>query len=285
MSGGAARYIQILDGERKDGDRMPVWCDLHVHGLLSKTYAFDVAAVEQLQRTAVDRRLDAFALTEHIHAADFWRIQELLSKRYRYRDGVYHGGRVPMLSGAEITCREAGDLIIVGELETIRELDRRFVPRLSEGTHPTLTQFLDVAGDLPLIKIGAHPFRPGKELHRRPAAELARLDAIEVNGRDTFCLQHNVARVYQLANSLRRPIVGSSDTHAWPQLGVVSTRLMIAAETDVTLSAIRDAIVRHQTAIRLHAEGGALVRFCRAYKKYVKASRVAERPRLGEEVA
>lgn len=282
MRSEAARYLRVISGERKEGAALPASLDLHVHALLSKTFAFELASVERLQRAARDRRLSAFALTEHIHAADFWRAHALLAQRFSYADGVYLGGAVPMFSGAEITCRGAGDLVVIGDLDAIRALDRRFRPRLSEGAHPTLAEFLAESRDLPLIRVGAHPFRPGKELHRCPRHDLRQLDAIETNGRDTGLLGGNVGRVRHLADRLGLPVVGSSDTHFWPQLGVVHT---VTSLDPITLLGLRTAIARGSTRVRIRADVAPLVRFCRSHKKYIKAHRAAERPRLGEEVA
>lgn len=241
--------------------------DLHVHCLVSKRFPFDIGAVELLMEEAPRRQLDGFALTEHIHASDFWRVHDGLQRRFTYDRGVYRGGRVPVLTGAEVTVGGAGDLIVIGEIADLRELDRRFRPSLSEGHHPTLPRFLGAARDLPLVVIGAHPFRPGKTLARSPLAELGRLDAVEVNGKDTFLLPGSVERSRRLAARLGLPLVGSSDSHLWPQLGVVATTL---PANEVSLAAVRACIDGGTTSVRVRRHGAALVRFCRSRKRYLK---------------
>jgi predicted metal-dependent phosphoesterase TrpH len=256
--------------------------DLHVHALLSKKFEFEPPTVDLLQQQAVRVGLAGFALTEHIHARDFWLVHDHLRRRYAYRDGVYRGGLVPMLSGAEVTVREAGDTIVVGDLEAMRAFDGLFARRLSDAYHPTLAEFLEAVRRVPLIAIAAHPYRPEKKLARCRASDLARFDAVEVNGKDAFLRSSTVMRTRRLATRLGLPNVGSSDCHFWPQLGVVATTLPAG---DLTLDHLRASLRAQATRVRLRAHGRGIVRFCRTHKSLVKARLAAAAPQAGEAVA
>ena len=140
--------------------------DLHVHSRLSKMFEFDAESVERLARLGRRRGLDGFALTEHIHAVNFWEMHEELSQRYPYRDGAYHLNELDgfaVLSGAEVTVQERVDFIVVGPIDQLRALDMAFSPRLSEWNHAPAVELLVAIGGLDLVAILAHPFRAGKE--------------------------------------------------------------------------------------------------------------------------
>ena len=92
-----------------------------------------------------------------------------------------------------------------------------------------------MSDDFDLCRIGAHMFRPGKELGKLPAADLRRLDALEVNGKD---FGSEVMLLVQ-ARALRLPVVGGSDAHHWLQLGVRHSALHV--ET-LDLASVQGAI-------------------------------------------
>lgn len=274
---------RVIDGERKEGAALPrMAVDLHVHALLSKKFAFEPGTVDLLQEQAVNVGLAGFALTEHIHAPEFWLAHDHLRRRFDYADGVYRGGPVPILSGAEVTVRDAGDTIVLGPLDALRAFDAMFERPLSSAYHPTLPEFLDRVRRVPLIAIAAHPYRPEKRLARCRPADLARFDAIEVNGKDTFLRPSTVMRSRRLATRLGLPNVGSSDCHFWPQLGVVATTLPAA---ELTFAHLRSSIRHHATRVRLRAHGAGIVRFCRTHKALVKARLAPATVQAGEAVA
>ena len=274
MSRGRTTAWPVMRGEQKEGSPvLGMALDLHVHALLSKSFPFEVANVERSQTEARRVGLAGFALTEHIHARDYWRAQDELCRRFSYSEGTFRGGTVPMLSGAEITIADAGDVIVVGELEALERLDRHFCPALSADHHPPLGAFLDAIERYGLVVIAAHPFRPGKYLARSARSDLARFAAIELNGKDAFLIPHTVAAVRRLAKQLRRPLVASSDAHLWPQIGVAATLL---PPGEVTLAHLRRALAEQTTGQRLRRHGRGLVRFCRTHKTLVKARRAGE---------
>src|SRR5262245_33967294 len=107
------------------------------------------------------RGLNGFALTEHIHAVNYWPMVETLRSMYTYQGDHFDlGSGFKMFSGCEVTVGERIDFIVVGPYEEIEKLDNSFSPKLSESNFPPGLEFLRIARQFDLIVISAHPFRP-----------------------------------------------------------------------------------------------------------------------------
>jgi hypothetical protein len=219
--------------------------DTHTHPKISKHFAFDPDAVTRMVCMAKRVGLDGIALTEHFHGAGFWEIYKVLFKTYPTERGVFWADGVAIIPGAEINIRERAHVIVLGEVAEIRRLDRAFPRLLSEGYEPCLREFLDVTDDFEIARIGAHMFRPGKELGKFLPAEMERLHALEVNGKD---FGTEVMLLVQ-ARALGLPIVAGSDAHHWLQLGVRHT-LVHTDEIGIgaLIKAIREGLTGYGTS-------------------------------------
>jgi predicted metal-dependent phosphoesterase TrpH len=239
--------------------------DLHVHSRLSKNFEFNHEAVGKLKELGVRRGLDGFALTEHIHAKNFWEMHDYMLTRHPYQDGYYDmGDGFRIFSGCEVTVGERVDFIVVGELDRIEELDASFYPRLSDSHHPAGVEFLRKARELDLTVTSAHPFRPGKETAKLPLDEVFSLvDAIEVNGRD-YGTEHRVAA---LARDYGRPVSGGSDAHYYLQVGIRST---VIPGTKLTLSNLRRAFSEQASSAHCKPYAEQLVKLCKEIKNVAK---------------
>lgn len=209
--------------------------DTHTHPKISKHSPFDPRSVANMVRMAKRVGLDGLALTEHFHAHEFWSIYESLPRMYPMERGVFWAEGVALLPGAEVNIREGAHIIVIGEVPELRRLDRAFPVALSEKYEPTLREFLDVTDDLDLVRIGAHMFRPSKELGNFPPVDLKRLHALEVNGKDFGTEVMLLAQ----ARALGLPIVAGSDAHHWLQLGV---RHSLVHTEEIGLPAVMKAI-------------------------------------------
>src|SRR5262245_8191004 len=167
--------------------------------------------------------LDGLSLTEHFHAKGFWQVYEHLIAAYERRGGVFWSGSLALVPGAEVNIREGAHVIVLGEVAELERLDRAFVAPLSEGYEPRLEEFLEVSASLALARIGAHMFRPRKELGKFPVKLLRQLDALEVNGKDFG----SELMLLTQARALGLPVVGGSDAHHWLQVGVRHTLMHI----------------------------------------------------------
>jgi histidinol phosphatase-like PHP family hydrolase len=238
--------------------------DLHVHTRLSKTFAFREGVIDRLQDLGTRRGLNGFALTEHIHASDFWGMHEYLRGKYRYQDGFYDLGGFKMFSGCEVTVAERVDFIVVGPVDEVEKIDNAFYPKLSEEHFVPALELLAEARKRDVIVISAHPYRVGKETAKLPLDRVfSHVDAIEVNGRD-----HGGERaVAALAQEYDRPVSGGSDAHYYLQVGVRST---VVPAPELSLGSIARAFERRETRAHCKAYAPTVVGLCQDIKRVVK---------------
>jgi predicted metal-dependent phosphoesterase TrpH len=219
--------------------------DTHSHPKMSKHFKFDPMSVERMVRMARRVGLDGLALTEHFHATDFWAVHEHLERTYPAEGGVFWTDGLALIPGAEINIREGAHVIVLGDVAELRRLDRAFPEWLSHRYEPTLREFLDVSEYFDVARIGAHMFRPKKELGKFRIDDLRRLHALEVNGKD---FGTEVMLLVQ-ARALGLPIVAGSDAHHWLQLGVRHTLMHLdEIRIGTVLKTIREGLTGFATS-------------------------------------
>jgi hypothetical protein len=213
--------------------------DTHSHPKMSKHFAFDPRSVVRMVAMSKRVGLDGLALTEHFHATEFWQVPEHLERTYPQSGGVFWADGLAILSGAEVNIREGAHVIVLGDVWELRRLDRAFPERLSRRYEPGLREFLDVTDDFEVVRIGAHMFRPGKELGKFAIDDLRRLHALEVNGKD---FGTEVMLLVQ-ARALGLPIVAGSDAHHWLQVGVRHTLMHVdAISVRTVIKAVKEGL-------------------------------------------
>jgi hypothetical protein len=219
--------------------------DTHTHPKISKHFAFDPRAVGRMVTMARRVGLHGICLTEHFHATRYWDVAAHLEATYPCVRGVFWADDTALIPGAEVNIREGAHVIVLGEVAELRRLDAAFPQRLSERYEPPLREFLEVTDDFDVARIGAHMFRRSKELGKFAAADLRRLHALEVNGKD---FGTEVMLLVQ-ARALGLPIVGGSDAHHWLQTGVRHT-LVHTDEISVhgVIKAIREGLTGFATS-------------------------------------
>ncbi len=240
--------------------------DTHTHPKISKHFEFDPTSVVRMARMARRVGLDAVALTEHFHGKDFWAIYKHLYRAYPSERGIFWADKLALIPGAEINIREGAHIIVLGEVAELRRLDRAFPQALSDGYEPALREFLDVTDDFDIVRIGAHMFRPLKELGKFPAADLKRLHALEVNGKD---FGTELMLLVQ-ARALGLPIVAGSDAHHWLQLGVRHSLVHI---DELSIAAVSKAIKEGLTGYAAGAYTPLRVKTAKALKNITKVLR------------
>ncbi|HEV2283206.1 MAG TPA: PHP-associated domain-containing protein [bacterium] len=241
--------------------------DLHTHAKISKLFPFEVRSVHQMLAQARRVGLDGIALVEHFHASNFWDVHETLGRMFVYADGVYRTeSGFHVLTGAELSLMDRGrpaDLILLGTLDQLCQVDARLARPATGGYRPPLAEAVAVARETGTFVIGAHIFRPGKELAAL-GRELATLDAIEANGKDF----RKDERVYGAAGRLGLPVVGGSDAHFWPQIGIKATLLPI---NEITQGSVTAAIREGLATVESLDYGPVAVQISGAYKRILKA--------------
>ena len=240
--------------------------DTHTHPKISKHFAFDPDSVRGMVRMAERVGLDGFAVTEHFHARDFWAIYDHLEEMYARERGTYRAGGTALIPGGELNIREGAHVIILGELAELRRLDRAFREPLSDGYEPAFREFLDVSDHFDIARIGAHMFRPEKELGKFTAADLRRLHALEVNGKD---FGTEIMLLVQ-ARALGLPIVGGSDAHHRLQLGVRHSTMHIE---EIGVAGVLKAIKEGLTGYGVGAYTPVRVKAAKSLKRITKLLR------------
>ena len=240
--------------------------DTHSHPLMSKHFKFDPASIVKMIRMARRVGLDGVSLTEHFHASDFWSIHEHLERTYPASGGVFWADGLALIPGAEVNIREGAHVIVLGEVSELRRLDRAFAVPLSHHYEPTFREFLDVTEYFDIARIGAHMFRPCKELGKFRIDDLRRLHALEVNGKD---FGTEVMLLVQ-ARALGLPIVAGSDAHHWLQLGVRHTLVHL---DEIRIASIVKSIREGLTGFATSPYTPLRVRGAKSLKKITKLLR------------
>lgn len=248
----------------EDGRDPRLKIDLHVHSRLSKSFDYDHGNLERLTRLGRRRGLDGFALTEHIHAVNFWDMQQWLLDNFEYNDGGYRvSDDFTVLSGAELTVGERVDFIVVGPLDELQSLDNAFRPRLSEWNHAPALDVARAVRERDLLLILAHPYRVGKEAAKLDERIFPLVHAIEVNGRDFGGERQVVA----LAEEKGKPLSGGSDAHFYLQVGI---RSAIVPPGDVTYDHVRASFEAGRTRVHAKPYARSVVEICQEVKRVAK---------------
>ncbi|GAA0846134.1 hypothetical protein GCM10008915_51830 [Bifidobacterium pullorum subsp. gallinarum] len=223
--------------------------DLHTHAKLSKASDFSQTYYEEMVREAMDNGLHALALTEHFNTRNFDEVYQQLDRMFPYNGEYYDAGGLKIFPGMEVDIRETGHILLIGRKEFILETRRQLNDYTEKGAFIPFDDLMDLAEALPLLKIGAHPFRESTPLHHLDHSQLQRLDAFDLNAKDMYqygC-EANQDQVQRFAAKLGKPVTAGSDTHQCLQYGSVYNELDMPCET---VAELKHAIL--QGAYRLH---------------------------------
>jgi len=210
--------------------------ELHCHVKLFSRRAFRPAQLQRRLNRARQLGLNVLAVTEHVDVPDFWEICKHLESLCTSASGSLNWKGLTVLTGAEVSVSEGGDILLIGSLEAIKELEGR-LGRLSPWNSPSFKRLLDASEDLGFLRIGAHPCRPNKELWKMGTL-LKRLDALEINAgelSEADWVQHQ-------AKQLNLPVLAGSDAHHWLQIGRVFNLLPLS--TGFTVADIKEALAQ-----------------------------------------
>ena len=208
--------------------------DFHTHAKLSKKVDFSLAYFQEMAKVAVERGLDAIAITEHFNTKNFADVYRTLDEHYPYNGHYYEIEGLKAFPGMEVDIAEVGHILCIGELGQIRAL------REALDNHETTEKFISFAALLRLtaiypdmLVIGAHPFRDSTPLIDLDPALLGQLDAIDLNGKDLYSrgIKQNSTDLEALSKQINKPVVAGSDTHHYMQYGVVYNTFHTTCET------------------------------------------------------
>ncbi|MGD0152519.1 MAG: PHP-associated domain-containing protein [Thermacetogeniaceae bacterium] len=198
-----------------DKTSTPILAELHCHTQFFGWQHFSRRRLDSFLSRARRLGVKILAFTEHANIKSYWKLYTFLEESTWRWEGM------TILTGAEITVQEGGDILVYGPPSTFKELPDRLGGWPAGRVRPPLERLLEAVEALNLMKVGAHPLRHGQSLGDVPSELLSRLDALELNARE-FARQ---SRVSSLAADLNLPLVGGSDAHFSRHLGRVLNRL------------------------------------------------------------
>lgn len=199
--------------------------DFHTHGKLAKRLPFSTVYTDWLFGEAKNAGLDALCLTEHFNTLQFDELYGYLSARStREGDALVLENGLRVFPGMETDIAEGGHILSIGPLEAILELNQRLAPYKQPGAFLPFARLRDLFDQYPVLVGGAHPYREGGHIPQLPEEQLARLDFLDLNGKDLATDRQRAERLTKgLGERLGKPVVSGSDTHQAVQYGCVWT--------------------------------------------------------------
>jgi len=229
--------------------------DFHTHAKWAKSADFSYAYYREMMRSAALRGLKAVALTEHFDTRRFGEIYGILDREALYSGSYYEVEGVKAFPGIEVDVAEGGHILLIGDRDGILEIRDRLDGHEEKGKHVGLERLLDLSEPYGCLRIGAHPYREQNPLCEADPEQLARLDALDLNGRDLYRYGRAMeSRVKALADGLGIAVVAGSDSHQPLQFGCVANRLARRCDTATQLrETVRQGGCRYRLSPRLDA--------------------------------
>lgn len=219
--------------------------DFHTHAKLSKKVEFSLEYFEEMAQIAVERGIDAIALTEHFNTKNFYDVYETLNTHFPMENDYYKIHGLKVFPGMEVDVFEVGHILCIGRLQDVLALRKQLDQHTEKDKFVTFKQLLDLCDQYNFLVIGAHPFRESTPLVDKNPDLLKRLDAFDLNGKDlhTRGIEQNINDLQHLAKLIGIPVVGGSDTHQYMQYGVVYTNL---PKECMTVKELKEAVTSNQ---------------------------------------
>lgn len=202
-----------------------MYIDFHTHGKLAKKLPFSTEYTDWLFDQARRAGLDALCLTEHFNTLQFEEIYQYLEQTgEKEGDTLVLANGLRIFPGMETDIAEGGHILSVGSMGEILELNRRLEPYKERGSFLPFRELMKLFSEYHVIVGGAHPFREGGHIPELPPEDLASLQFLDLNGKDVALNREETEeKTYALAEQLRLPVVGGSDTHQAIQYGCIRT--------------------------------------------------------------
>ena len=227
--------------------------DFHTHGRLGKKLPFSAQYLTWHFAQAKKAGLDAICMTEHYNCIHMEATVDYMSTLATEGDMCVTPEGLYVCMGLEIDALEGGHFLAIGNAHHIQAIYQQLQPFLQQGQHPSFDQLVTIVKSQPVLFGGAHPFRASNPISYLSPTQLAALDFLELNGKDTALSPHNQQQVAQLANETGLPVIAGSDTHQAHQFGAIATQF---EKTITTIGELQTAIDNRAYTL-VHGPDGA----------------------------
>lgn len=243
--------------------------DFHTHGKLAKRLPFSTTYTDWLFGEAKDAGLSALCLTEHFNTLQFDELYAYLAgKSRREGDALVLENGLRVFPGMETDIAEGGHILSIGPLEAILELNQRLAPYKQPGAFLPFAKLRDLFDQYPVVVGGAHPYREGGHIPQLPEEQLARLDFLDLNGKDLATDRQRAERLTKgLGEHLGKPVVSGSDTHQAVQYGCVWTEF---AKDFSTLRELKEEMEAGRYAVTVAENAAEKVKTAALLKRALK---------------
>ncbi|CDM69674.1 PHP domain protein [Clostridium bornimense] len=201
--------------------------DFHVHGLLSKKKDFNEKFFLEEINSAKSNNIEGIILCEHFQAIAFNDIYKYLEVNYPYKNGRYLVNGISIFPAMEVSIKDGGHIILSGGMDDIIDIHEILMNNIEKENFIEFEDLLNLGDRYNCLKIGAHPFRKGQKLSKKPYELLGRLDCFELNAKDIYKKGEIEVKekVISLGEKVDKPIVGGSDSHTALQIGAIKTKI------------------------------------------------------------
>ena len=243
--------------------------DFHTHGKLAKRLPFSTTYTDWLFGEAKAAGLSALCLTEHFNTLQFDELYAYLARKSRREgDALVLENGLRVFPGMETDIAEGGHILSIGPLEAILELNQRLAPYKQPGNFLPFAKLRDLFDQYPVLVGGAHPYREGGHIPQLPEEQLARLDFLDLNGKDLATDRQRAERLTKaLGERLGKPVVSGSDTHQAVQYGCVWTEF---AKDFSTVRELKEEMVAGRYAVTVADNAAEKVKTATLLKRALK---------------
>lgn len=248
--------------------------DTHSHALLSRKAHFDLGVFHEYIGHARQSGLDSMALTEHFNGPDWYRMMSILDASHTTVGDHWQVEGVRVFPGMEIDIAEHGHTLVFGPYDEVLRIRRGLDDHTEEGSFIGAAGLVELVGDGGAMLVGAHPFRPSRNLQAVPDETLARFAAFDLNAKDLVRVGRHIRDLTaDLGSRLGVPVIAGGDSHQRFQLGSVWSRF--DREID-TVAELRAAIAAGAYEIEISPSIDVKVEAGQAMKKLLKRIAVLE---------
>lgn len=244
--------------------------DFHTHGKLAKKLPFSTQYTDWLFEQAKKAGLDAICLTEHFNTLQFADIYHyLLSKGRLQDDCIILENGLRIFPGMETDIAEGGHVLCIGRVQDILSLNESLEKNKEPGNFLSFHDLRNLFDEYDVIVGAGHPFREGGHIPELPHQELARLDFVDLNGKDVaFDREKTKESTYELAKIFNLPVVSGSDTHQAFQYGCIYTELK---QNITKLDELRNEMQARNYIIQISQNASFQVECANTLKKALKS--------------